>query len=356
MQAPRQPLRRCAQATNDAIPVCTDTIPGPIYSLAVESVLHRPRLFQESLSCPDILPQNADMFTTLIDPRQLMTLQAHASSVRVFDCSFDLMDPSAGKAMFETLHLQGATHAHLDDDLSAHGNGDPLCGGRHPLPSRESFQYWLEQQGVQNDQQVVVYDRQGPHFAARLWWMLKWCGHEAVAVLDGGLKAWTDAGGLIGRGPSKQTMTPGQFTLKPPLAELSSMADVRSRLGSSQQRMLDARAPARFQGIQEPLDPVAGHIPGALNRPFTDNLQADGTFKTPYRLRQEVLAALGKWQRHGEDRSSSDCSDVVHYCGSGVTAAVNVLAMECAGLGRRALYGGSWSEWSRQIETPKAQS
>lgn len=287
------------------------------------------------------------MYTTLISVEQLQALQAKGTPHRVFDCSFDLAQPKAGGQQFNELRIAGALRADLDEHLSTE-KSDPhaASGGRHPLPSREAFAQWLDSIGFRNDMQAVVYDRQGSMFCGRLWWMLKWAGHESVAVLDGGLQAWQAAQGATESGavaPSAQTM--GHFTLQPAAAKLVQTPTVESQLGRPGFNLLDARAPQRYRGEVEPLDPVAGHIPGALNRPFTLNFSADGRFKPAAELRAEFNALLA-----GRDPAS-----VVHQCGSGVTANPNLIAMEIAGLGRTALYAGSWSEWCSDPARPFAQ-
>ncbi len=295
------------------------------------------------------------MFSTLIAAQQLAALIDQGQRVHLFDCSYDLSAPNAGKTLFLEQHIAGARFADLHDDMSAKASHQAASGGRHPLPMREAFAEWLSTCGVRSGDQVVAYDRQNGAFSPRLWWMLKWCGHEACAVLDGGLGAWLAIGGTTqsGAAPAAQ---PASFKLLPPLAILMTVDEVQSALGSPTQQLLDARAEQRYSGLTEPLDPVAGHIPGARNRPFADNLQPDGTFKTPAILREEFLAALGLRVRHGTHHEPFQATHVVHYCGSGVTAAVNVLAMEVAGLGRQALFGGSWSEWSRLPHTAKART
>jgi thiosulfate/3-mercaptopyruvate sulfurtransferase len=280
------------------------------------------------------------MYTTLITVEQLHALQQQGAPLRVFDCSFDLMQPTAGRTQFQTQHIPGALHADLDTHLSAHDRALAVNGGRHPLPTRESFAQWLSSKGLANGTQVVVYDRQGLNYCGRLWWMLKWCGHEAVAVLDGGLQAWVAAGHATASGDAaaSESTPPASasgFALCDPLVSLRDTASVHAQLGTSAQTVLDARAAPRYRGEVEPLDPVAGHIPGALNRPFNTNLDEHGFLKKPEVLRAEFAALLGE----------RDPQTVVHHCGSGVSAVPNVLAMEVAGLGRTALYAGSWSEW-----------
>ena len=292
--------------------------------------------------------QNDCMFTTLISPENLSTLLQGPQAPRIFDTSFDLTSPAAGEAQFAQAHLPGASYVHLERHLSSHGNAPRASGGRHPLPTREAFAAWLDAVGVGPHTQVVVYDRQGANYCGRLWWMLKWCGHEAVAVLDGGLQAWQAMGGATESGPATDPTTdaPGGFVLNAPLAQLVVTQDIARRLGDPAVTVVDARAGARFQGEVEPLDPVAGHIPGALNRPFAENIGANGRFKQAEQLRAEFGALLG----------GRDAATVVHHCGSGVSAIPNLLGMELAGLGRSALYAGSWSEWCNTPGLPCAQS
>ena len=284
------------------------------------------------------------MYTTLISVAQLQTWLASNQPPLVFDCSFELMQPTAGDAQYLESHLPGALRADLDRHLSAKGAPDAASGGRHPLPSRTSFATWLGSVGLTPGQQVVVYDRQGVNYAGRLWWMLKWLGHEAVAVLDGGLPAWTAAGGTVETGPGR-TPQASNYPLAPEKAALVAADSVASQLGKPNQTVIDARGAPRFRGEVEPLDPVAGHIPGALNRPFTQNFDANGFFKPAATLRAEFEALLA-----GRDPAS-----VVHHCGSGVSAVPNIIAMEVAGLGRAALYAGSWSDWSSDPTRPMAQ-
>jgi thiosulfate/3-mercaptopyruvate sulfurtransferase len=285
-------------------------------------------------------------YTTLISAPQLQALLASAQPVTVFDCSFDLSNPAAGEQQFEQAHIPGAVYTHLDRDLSDKtGTGDAASGGRHPLPSREKFAAWLRSVGFSSDQQAVVVDRQGANYCGRLWWMLKWCGHEAVAVLDGGQQAWAAAGGAIASGPDTMPRPSGHFELAAPRATLVSAQQLNRALGHPGQSVLDARAAPRFRGEVEPLDPVAGHIPGALNRPFVLNIGEDGRFKPAAVLRQEFDTLLA-----GRDPAS-----VVHHCGSGVSAIPNLLGMEIAGLGRAALFAGSWSEWCNTPGLPVAQ-
>jgi thiosulfate/3-mercaptopyruvate sulfurtransferase len=284
------------------------------------------------------------MFNTLISVEQLQTLQASGAPHLVFDVSFDLANPPAGEAQYAQKHIAGAVYAHLDRNLSAKGDPTAASGGRHPLPSREKFAAWLSSIGFTNQMQAVVYDRQGCMYCARLWWMLRWCGHEAVAVLDGGLQAWEAASGALGTG-SEMAFLESKYQLAGVNTAQAAIELVASRVGNPGTTIIDARAPARFRGEVEPLDPVAGHIPGALNRPFGDNFSADGKFKNPAQLRQEFDQLL----------AGRDPAQVIHHCGSGVTATPNVLAMELAGYPPTQLFAGSWSEWCSDPARPVAQ-
>jgi thiosulfate/3-mercaptopyruvate sulfurtransferase len=287
------------------------------------------------------------MYNTLISAEQLQALLASDRPRMVFDCSFDLMQPEAGRAMFRESHVPGAVYADLDTALSTKGNraeSGAASGGRHPLPSRAAFAAWLGSVGFHNAMQAVVYDRQGANYCGRLWWMLKWAGHDNVAVLDGGLQAWVAAGGACASG-MEAPISASNYTLAPEKSTLVAMENVASQLGRANQTLVDARGAPRFRGEVEPLDPVAGHIPGALNRPFTSNFGPDGKFKPAEQLREEFLALLGQ----------RDPSTVVHHCGSGVSAVPNIIAMEVAGLGQTALFAGSWSEWCNDPANPVAQ-
>lgn len=296
-------------------------------------------------------------YTTLISVPQLQALLGSGQPLMVFDCSFDLAQPTLGAAQYREAHIPGALHADLDRHLSArHGapGADgavmtsaadlPASGGRHPLPSRERFATWLSGVGFSNDMQAVVYDRNGANYCGRLWWMLQWAGHDAVAVLDGGLQAWQAAGGALASG-DEATHFASHFVLREPLRRLVSVQQVQAALGQSAQTLIDARGAPRYRGEVEPLDPVAGHIPGALNRPFSENLGADGCFKSADQLRAEFTAVL----------QGRNPATVVHHCGSGVSAIPNLLAMEVAGLGPTALFAGSWSEWCCDPGRPVAR-
>ncbi|HMN21602.1 MAG TPA: sulfurtransferase [Ottowia sp.] len=285
------------------------------------------------------------MYTLLIRAAELRQLQASGAPLLVFDCSFDLADPARADALYAEQHIAGAVQAHLDRDLCAHDAAEAVNGGRHPLPRRELFARTLRRLGLDNAMQAVVYDRNGVNFCGRLWWMLKWAGHEAVAVLDGGLQAWVAAGGAVEQGPAR-VRPAGDFQLGPELRRWVATADVAAHLGQPGQTVIDARAAERYRGEVEPLDPVAGHIPGALNRPFDSNLGVDGCFKPPAQLRAEFDALL----------AGRDPAGVVHHCGSGVSTMPNVIAMELAGYAPTAVYAGSWSEWCRTPGLPCARS
>lgn len=258
----------------------------------------------------------------------------------VCDCSFELADPNAGARAHAAGHIPNAVYLHLDQDLSAPKTGR---NGRHPLPERAAFAARMAELGASDDSLIVAYDASGAMFAGRLWWMLRWVGHAQVVVLDGGLAAWREAGGALQVGISS-TPVPGRFTLRPALTRLLNHAEVRAGLGRGPRLLVDARAADRFRGENETLDPVAGHIPGATNRPFRDNLGPDNRFKTADALRAE-------WQALMAGRVPAE---LVQYCGSGATACHNLLAMEIAGLPGAALYAGSWSEWCAQPEAPIA--
>nr|WP_316644156.1 sulfurtransferase [uncultured Roseateles sp.] len=278
--------------------------------------------------------------STLVDAAQLQALIATGAPLLVVDASFDLADPAAGERAYAAGHLPGAHYVHLDRDLSGAKTGS---NGRHPLPTRESFAATAARLGLRPDTQVVAYDAQGGMYAARLWWMLRWIGHGAVAVLDGGPAAWTSAGGTLSQTLPATLGATAAYPLGDSLAPSLDGDALLARLG--QVRLIDARAGERFRGEVEPLDKLAGHIPGASNRFFKDNLQADGRFKPAAALREEFAALLG----------ARTPAEVVHQCGSGVTACHNLLAMEFAGLRGSRLYPGSWSEWSSDPTRPVAR-
>ena len=279
-------------------------------------------------------------YTTLVS---VDVLAAHLNDAGwiVCDCRHDLADVEAGRRAYRESHIPGARFVHLDGDLSAAKTGR---NGRHPLPDPEKLARRLGELGIGNDAQVVAYDASGGPYAARLWWILRWLGHDAAAVLDGGWNAW-----LAARHSVTQDIPETRAARFTPRIRSDVSVDattVAARLGQSGPVLLDARASNRYRGENETLDPVAGHIPGAANRFFQLNLNADGGFKQPPALREEFNAALG----------ASAPSDVIHYCGSGVTACHNLLAMEVAGLSGSRLYPGSWSEWCADPSRPVAKS
>jgi len=277
-------------------------------------------------------------FTTLISAGDLA---AHLDDAGWFvcDCRHDLANTEAGRSAYREAHVPGARFVHLDEDLSA-----PLTGrnGRHPLPDPERFARRVGGLGISNSSQVVAYDASGGYYAARTWWMLRRLGHDAVAVLDGGWDAWLKAGMAVSA--LVPEVKPARFVRGAALLHSVTAGEIASGLGTGQRRLLDARSPDRFRGENETLDPVAGHIPGAVNRFFKLNLDADGGFKPPSALRQEFNAVIG----------ARAPSDLIHYCGSGVTACHNLLAMEIAGLPGSRLYPGSWSEWVADPSRPVA--
>lgn len=283
-------------------------------------------------------------YTTLISVDELRAARGGPQPVVVVDTSFDLADTNAGEASWRAGHLPGALYLHLDRDLcgAKTGRGGEFRG-RHPLPSRADFATTLGRIGITPATQVVVLDAQGGMYAARLWWMLRWMGHDAAAVLDGGVAAWTASGGaLVTEEPKPVAAAP--YPDRVPLAATLDATALAAELGRV--RLLDARAGERFRGEVEPLDKAAGHIPGATNRFFKDNLGADGRFKAAAQLRAEFAALLG----------AQGAPNTVHQCGSGVTACHNLLAMEHAGLHGSKLYPGSWSEWSADPSRPVARS
>jgi thiosulfate/3-mercaptopyruvate sulfurtransferase len=274
------------------------------------------------------------MTQTLISAAELMQRLAGAHPPVLLDCSFDLADPAAGRRAWEAAHLPGAHYLHLDDDLSGAKTG---ANGRHPLPERTALTRRLGALGIGAATPVVAYDAQGGPYAARAWWLLVWLGHDDVAVLDGGVAAWRSAGGAMTSEPP--SATPTDYPLRAAAAPTIDRTALRTALGRT--NLVDARAPERFRGEVEPLDAAAGHIPGARNRFFKDNLRSDGQFKSAQALRAE-------WQPlHARGVP-------VHYCGSGVTACHNLLAAAHAGLGMGTLYPGSWSEWSSDLALPQA--
>ena len=278
------------------------------------------------------------MFTTLISVAELdKLLQADSAAIVVLDCRSYLTAPEKGEAVYREGHLPGAGYLHLEEDLSA-----PITplSGRHPLPDLAALAGVFAARGVTPDTQVVVYDDCGGAMAARAWWLFRVLGHTAVAVLDGGYPAWEAAGlPLTDQLPAPQS---GHFVAQPDMSMICPLEQVAGVV--SEGLLVDARTPERFRGEQEPIDPVAGHIPGAVNRPLQLNLTTDGVFKSADLLRHEWLDFIADYQPQ----------QIVHYCGSGVTACHNLLAMEHAGLSGAKVYPGSWSEWIRDPQRPVA--
>jgi thiosulfate/3-mercaptopyruvate sulfurtransferase len=278
------------------------------------------------------------IFTTLISVAELSGHLDDPNWV-ICDCRHDLADTGAGRRAYSESHIPGARFAHLDQDLSAPKTGK---NGRHPLPDPQRFIRRLGELGVDNAKQVVAYDASGGYYAARLWWMLRWLGHESAAVLDGGWDAWLKAAHPI---TDRLPVIKGvRFTMRIRNEAVVDAGPVVASLGKPGPLLVDARSPDRFRGENETLDPVAGHVPGAVNRFFKLNLETDGRFKAATTLRREFNQLLGV---HAP-------GDVAHYCGSGVTACHNLLAMEIAGLAGSRLYPGSWSEWVADPSRPVA--
>jgi len=275
--------------------------------------------------------------TPLVSADQLRAALAAGGAPAIIDCGFDLADPAAGERAFAQAHLPGARYANLDTDLAGAKSGR---NGRHPLPARADWAATLARLGVTADRPVVLYDAQGGPYAARAWWMLLWVGHRAASVLDGGLAAWKAAGGAVETGASVPAVGAPPYPVAESLVRTVDADALLKSLGRV--TLLDARAGERFRGEVEPLDARAGHIPGARSRFFKDNLDANGRFRPASELRAAFEAFGGA------------PGDVVHQCGSGVTACHNLLAMEIAGLGGSALYPGSWSEWSSDPARPVA--
>jgi thiosulfate/3-mercaptopyruvate sulfurtransferase len=257
----------------------------------------------------------------------------------VIDTRHDLMDPDKGPKAYAAGHIPSAFFMHTDTDLAGKKTGK---NGRHPLPPLDEFAAKLNERGVAPGTQVVIYDDLSGNFAVRLWWMLRWLGHDKAALLDGGFPKWAKEGRPI----TAEVPAPrkGSFVPRPHLGDVVDTHFVNRFHETPTMTLVDGRSPARFQGLEEPVDPVAGHIPGAVNRFWKENLNPDGTFKPPEQLRAEFTELLG----------TSDAGRVVHMCGSGVTACHNLFAMELAGLPPGRLYPGSWSEWVSDPARPIA--
>jgi thiosulfate/3-mercaptopyruvate sulfurtransferase len=292
-------------------------------------------------------------FTTLIDTANLRKLvQEQPNRLVLLDCRFDLGKPEAGRQAYADGHIPGARYADLNRNLAA-----PITAhsGRHPLPAPKHLLGFFASLGITANTQVVAYDEANGSFAARAWWLLRWLGHSQAAVLDGGYRAWVAAGGTIETGGDVQGVRstdvgPSTGTGANPLSAAAQQqpvtaAEVLEALKDGRRVLVDARAPERFAGEIEPIDPVAGHVPGAVNHPFSRNLDAENRFLPPAELRRRWLETL----------NGKDSGDTILMCGSGVTACHNALAMEVAGLPGAKLYAGSWSEWIRDPQRPVAR-
>lgn len=272
--------------------------------------------------------------SNLINPEQLKA-RLSEERIRIVDVRFDLKDPAAGRKAYETAHIPGAVYLDLDEDLSS---SPAKHGGRHPLPDMQAFARKLERSGISNSDHVVVYDDSAGVYAGRLWWMLRYVGHDAVQVLDGGLSAWTGAGFEVSDGVPD--LNEGVFTLNLRSEMLVDVKYILRNLDNPNVLLVDARGSERYSGEHEPLDPVGGHIPGALNRPYTENLQ-DGRYKSAAALKEEF----------GE-LELDEAEELILYCGSGVSANHNLIALEEAGIKNAKLYVGSWSDWSSYKTNP----
>lgn len=283
------------------------------------------------------------MSDLLIDVQSLQQVLSDPDWL-VFDVRYALSDPHAGEQMYLQGHVPGAYFLDQSRHLAGHSTG---TNGRHPLPERRTLWKLLQDHGINASSNIVVYDHSDGSFAARAWWLLRWLGCTKVRILDGGLQAWCQAGGALQAGPVERPAS-GQgeaISAEPdnaPAMPTVTADEVQHHVSDTSRQLIDARAPERYRGEVEPIDPVAGRIPGALNRPVAANVQADGRFKPASRLRDEFKALLG--DRPGDQ--------VINYCGSGITACHNIFAMEVAGFGGAALYPGSWSEWCSDKQRP----
>jgi thiosulfate/3-mercaptopyruvate sulfurtransferase len=283
-------------------------------------------------------------FTTLIGAAVLRDLVGKPD-IAVIDCRFDLMNPEGGRRAYLEGHIPGARYADLNKDLSA-----PISAtsGRHPLPSPSDFAATLARLGVGRATQVIAYDDSAGAFAARAWWMLRWMGHPAAAVLDGGVQAWVSEGGALQSGeeaPLPTVPSNRHVSAQADTAAVIGTAELEQRLSDPAFLLIDARAGERYAGTVEPIDAVAGHVKGAVNHPFSANLATDGRF-----LPAPVLRQL--WERQLAGRSPTQ---VAAMCGSGVTACHNLLSLEVGGFRGAKLYAGSWSEWIRDPHRPIAR-
>jgi thiosulfate/3-mercaptopyruvate sulfurtransferase len=278
-------------------------------------------------------------FVDLLISAEQLAERLDDANVIVVDCRFNLMDPAAGRAAWATGHIPGAFYADLDQDLAA---PRAATTGRHPLPDPQHLGAILGGWGLEPNLTVVAYDDVGGAVAARLWWLLRWAGHQQVALLDGGWQAWQQADLPVEQ--AQPSLAEGAYPIKPGMMPTITVDEVQESLQQEQLVLLDARDAKRFAGLVEPIDTVAGHIPGSLNRPFQDNLDANKCFLPPDLLRASLLAQLDDVNQH-----QLACS-----CGSGVTACHNIFALELAGIPDAALYVGSWSEWILSPDRPVA--
>ncbi|WP_425396467.1 sulfurtransferase [Aeoliella sp.] len=269
-------------------------------------------------------------YQTLLSVDQLTQLLEQPRDVVVVDCRFELADPDAGEQQYAAGHIPGAVYAHLDRDLSS-----PIIAtsGRHPLPDPSALAAKFSAWGIDGSKQVVAYDNSGGAFASRLWWLARWLRLRDVAVLDGGFAAWQASGGAVTQ--EVPTPEPTEFTATPDDSLWITSDKLAAALGTGDVVLVDARDPERYRGDVEPIDPVAGHVPGAVNLPFKQNLNDAGCYLPKDELRERFISV------------ASEAGNMVHMCGSGVTACVNLLACEHAGLSGTKLYAGSWSEWIR---------
>lgn len=276
------------------------------------------------------------MYSTLISVAELHR-QLHDPQFIIIDCRFDLTQPEAGRTAYLAGHIPGAQYAHLNDDLSGPTTS---LSGRHPLPEPRTLMATFGRFGIDRARQVIAYDADSGAYAARLWWLLRWLGHTHVAVLNGGLKHWQAAG--LELSSSVFTPSPREFHGMPQASWVSDATEVAQRAHQPAWRVIDARTPERYAGSVEPIDAIAGHVPGALNRPLSRNLQSDGRWLPPEKLRGQFAELLG----------DAPPAHAISMCGSGVTACHNLLAMEVAGLHGARLYPGSWSEWIKDRVRP----
>jgi len=300
----------------------------------------------------DTMIQNNDSFHTVIEIDVLLE-NLHEGSWAIFDCRYEITDPEHGERVYLEGHIPGAQYINLEHDLSAPPNGR---NGRHPLPSANNLAMLFSSWGIDRGTQVVAYDARGGGFAARLWWLLRFLGHFDVAILNGGYPEWIRKGCPVNKG--RETRSAARFIPQVQMEMLVDYNDVE-RLNSPPKLLgaaiednekavclIDSRAPGRYAGLEEPYDPVAGHIPGAINRDWTLNLDREGKFISKTSIRSAFNSILVE----------SRPSDAIVYCGSGITACLNILAMEYAGLEGARLYDGSWSEWCSDPDRPVAPS